>query len=59
MFDFAASIRDWDSARKVLAGMRERFNAQGSGQEIQSASDWLDKRIGSSDRKGEESRQAG
>jgi len=58
VFDFAARIQDWDSARRVLADMRERFKCPNQQAKVQAASDWLDKRLGSLDRKGEERRQA-
>ncbi len=58
VFDFAARIQDWDSARRVLADMRERFKCPNQQAKIQAASDWLDKRLGSLGRGGEERRWA-
>ncbi len=46
VFDFAARIQDWQSARKVLAGMREHFKCPAQRIQVQDASDWLDKRLG-------------
>ena len=54
VLQFAASIRDWDRARTVLAGMRERFRCPGEKSKIQAASDWLDRRIENSRRQGRE-----
>ena len=50
---FAASIRDWDRARTVLAGMRERFGCPNKKSKVQDASDWLERMIENSRRKNE------
>ncbi len=46
VFDFAARIRDWRSARRILAGMRERFKCPNQRTRVQDASAWLDRRLG-------------
>ena len=53
VLQFAASIRDWDGARTVLAGMRERFQCPNEKSKVQAASDWLELKIENSRRKGE------
>jgi hypothetical protein len=45
VLNFAASIRDWDRARAVLAGMRERFRYPNQKSKVQAASDWLERMI--------------
>ena len=59
VFDFAARIGDWGSARKVLAGMKERFKCPNHRDKVQDASDWLDKRLGFLDREVPERGQTG
>jgi len=41
VFTFAVTIRQWDDARIVLAGMRERFRCPSDQPKIQTASHWL------------------
>jgi hypothetical protein len=45
VLQFAVSIRDWDRARTVLAGMKERLRCPDQKSKIQAASDWLDRRM--------------
>jgi hypothetical protein len=41
VFTFAVAIHQWDNARMVLAGMRQRFKCPGDQPKIQTASHWL------------------
>jgi hypothetical protein len=59
VFEFTTVIQDWQSARKVLAGMKERFKCANHRAETQAASDWLDKRLGSLGRGSRESGRTG
>jgi hypothetical protein len=45
VLQFAAGIRDWDGARAILAGMKERFRCPDEKPKIQAASDWLEQRM--------------
>ena len=57
VFEFAVRIQDWQSVRKELADMRERFKCPEERTKVQAASDWLEKRLGSPGRGGEERRR--
>ena len=45
VLQFAATIRDWDRARTVLAGMKERFRCPDQKSKVKAASDWLEQRM--------------
>jgi hypothetical protein len=45
VFEFTTRIQDWQSARRVLADMRERFRCPHHRAEIRAASEWLEKRL--------------
>ncbi len=59
VFDFAARTRDWETARRVMAGMKERFHCPNQRTEVRAASDWLDKTLRALDRHGKVIRQPG
>jgi hypothetical protein len=59
VFDFAARIGDWGSARKVVADMKERFKCPNHRDKVRDVSDWLDKRLDSLRREGAERGRAG
>jgi hypothetical protein len=42
---FASTIHDWNHARVVSAGMKERFRCPNQKQKAQAAADWLGRRI--------------
>jgi hypothetical protein len=46
VFEFAVRVQDWQSARKILADMRERFKCPNHRTKVQGASDWMEKRLG-------------